>query len=108
MTTAKPAPHAPPREIRVSIKRDRLTLVWADDREDVFEAGVLRQNCQSAKVKRLRLAGAAPPVAADVLIAAVSPVGSYAINIAFSDGHDRGIYPWSFLAELAAAAKAIT
>ncbi|WP_163269541.1 gamma-butyrobetaine hydroxylase-like domain-containing protein [Chelativorans alearense] len=108
MTADEPSPQAPPREIRVSTKRDRLTLVWADGREDVLEAVVLRQNCQSAKAKHLRLMGTALPPAVDVRIAAVNPVGSYAINIAFSDGHDRGIYPWSFLAELTADTKAIT
>jgi DUF971 family protein len=40
-----------------------------------------------------------------VAIAEVRPVGGYAINIAFSDGHDRGIYPWSFLAQLAEGNK---
>ena len=32
-------------------------------------------------------------------------VGSYAINIAFSDGHDRGIYPWAYLREIAIEAE---
>jgi DUF971 family protein len=40
-----------------------------------------------------------------VAIAEVRPVGGYAINIAFSDGHDRGIYPWRFLARLAEGNK---
>ncbi|WP_159591409.1 gamma-butyrobetaine hydroxylase-like domain-containing protein [Chelativorans xinjiangense] len=118
MTTHEPSPREalaahgiplpPPREVRVSTERDRLTLVWGDGRQDVFEARTLRQNCQSAKAKRLRLTGTTIGPAADLAIASVSPIGTYAINIAFSDGHDRGIYPWSFLAELAAGAKAIT
>ena len=33
-------------------------------------------------------------------VTAVAPIGDYAINIAFSDGHARGIYPWSYLLEL--------
>ena len=36
----------------------------------------------------------------EVTILAVDPMGHYGINIAFSDGHARGIYPWSYLAEL--------
>ncbi len=31
------------------------------------------------------------------------PVGRYALNLVFSDGHDRGIYPWAWLRELATA-----
>lgn len=29
-------------------------------------------------------------------------IGRYAVNLGFSDGHDRGVYPWSLLAEIAA------
>jgi DUF971 family protein len=80
-------------------------VVWPDGREASFEAAQLRRNCQSAKAKHLRLTGADIPSSADVVISEVRPVGGYAINIAFSDGHDRGIYPWSFLAQLAEGNK---
>lgn len=33
----------------------------------------------------------------DVAILAVEPVGSYAIQFKFSDGHDTGIYSWDLL-----------
>ena len=33
----------------------------------------------------------------DVEIVAIEPVGSYAIQPRFSDGHDTGIYSWSYL-----------
>lgn len=36
----------------------------------------------------------------DVEITAIEPVGTYAINLVFSDGHDTGIYTWSYLYEL--------
>ena len=36
-----------------------------------------------------------------VKIAAVEPVGHYAIRIVFDDKHDTGIYSWSYLRELA-------
>jgi DUF971 family protein len=35
-----------------------------------------------------------------VLIVAVEPVGHYAIKPIFSDGHESGIYSWSYLHEL--------
>ncbi len=35
----------------------------------------------------------------------MTAVGNYAINIAFSDGHDRGIYPWALLQEFAVRLK---
>ena len=36
----------------------------------------------------------------DVGIAAVEPVGNYAIQIRFDDGHDTGIYSWELLYRL--------
>lgn len=33
----------------------------------------------------------------DVTITAIEPVGQYAIQLRFSDGHDTGIYSWDLL-----------
>jgi DUF971 family protein len=33
-------------------------------------------------------------------LAAIEPVGAYALNLVFSDGHRRGIYPYEMLAAL--------
>ena len=35
-----------------------------------------------------------------VRIQSIDPVGNYAIRIVFDDGHDTGIYSWSYLKEL--------
>lgn len=37
-----------------------------------------------------------------VLIDALDPVGHYAVQPRFSDGHDSGIYTWDYLYELGA------
>jgi DUF971 family protein len=36
----------------------------------------------------------------EVSITAVDPVGHYAVRLAFSDGHDSGLYSWGYLHEL--------
>ncbi len=36
----------------------------------------------------------------DVGIDAIEPVGTYAVKLVFSDGHDTGLYTWSYLHEL--------
>jgi DUF971 family protein len=36
----------------------------------------------------------------EVNIDAVEPVGVYAVKLAFSDGHDTGIFSWDYLYEL--------
>ena len=35
-------------------------------------------------------------------IKSIEPVGSYAVTLTFSDGHDTGIYSWEYLYELGA------
>ena len=36
----------------------------------------------------------------EVGVAAVEPVGVYAVKLAFTDGHDTGIFSWDYLYEL--------
>ncbi len=36
----------------------------------------------------------------DVEIKEIEPVGNYAVKLAFSDGHDTGLYSWEYLHEL--------
>jgi DUF971 family protein len=36
----------------------------------------------------------------DVVVTKVDPVGQYAVRLVFDDGHDTGLYTWSFLHEL--------
>jgi DUF971 family protein len=36
----------------------------------------------------------------DVLIEAIEPVGHYAVQPRFSDGHDSGIFTWAYLYQL--------
>ena len=38
----------------------------------------------------------------DIGIKGIEPVGSYAVTLTFSDGHDTGIYSWDYLYELGA------
>lgn len=37
-----------------------------------------------------------------VNISAIDPVGSYAVRLHFDDGHNTGLYSWSYLYELGA------
>lgn len=62
----------------------------------------LRSACRCAHCRRAQIDGAFPNQFPSVVIVGVTPIGHYALNLEFSDGHARGIYPWSYLAELAA------
>jgi DUF971 family protein len=66
-----------------------------------INAATLWLHCPSALRRRQRLDGRVPDAPAGIRITRVTPMGNYALNIAFSDGHDRGVYPWALLARLA-------
>lgn len=38
----------------------------------------------------------------DIELLSLTPVGNYAVQPAFSDGHDSGLYSWAYLYELGA------
>jgi prepilin-type processing-associated H-X9-DG protein len=61
----------------------------------------LREACRCAYCRRARIEGAFRCAEEPVLIESCATIGHYGVNIAFSDGHARGIYPWAYLAELA-------
>jgi DUF971 family protein len=74
--------------------------------EGSFElsARTLRAACRCASCRAAERAGAPVLPASDVEVVRVNEVGGYALQLCFSDGHERGIYPWSYLAALAVSA----
>lgn len=90
-----------PAEIRLSQNRQRLRLVYGAKTYEL-EAEFLRVFSPSAEV-RGHAAGqeVLQTGKRDVTITALSQVGNYALRIAFSDGHDTGLYDWDYLYDLA-------
>jgi DUF971 family protein len=78
-----------------------LEILWEDGASTALTARLLRASCRSAPATRERIEGRQPEPAADITITGLASVGRYAVNLAFSDGHARGIYPWAYLRELA-------
>jgi DUF971 family protein len=80
-----------------------LAIEWADGHRSVYAVRMLRLCCGCASCidewtgeQRLDPAG----VPEDVHPLRVAPVGRYGIQIAWSDGHETGIYPFRRLREL--------
>ena len=92
-----------PTELR--LREDRRSLRVAFDTGEAFDlpAEYLRIASPSAEVQ-----GHSPaerktvPGKRDVAIARIESVGNYAVKLIFDDGHDTGIYGWSYLHELGA------
>lgn len=86
--------------LQVSEDLTRLTMRWLDGPSSELSAQILRQEARDAASVRARY-DHGPFAAPDSLqITALEPVGGFGVNIHFSDGHDRGIYPFVYLKEL--------
>jgi DUF971 family protein len=92
-----------PSEIRLRRKARVLQVSFADGEQFQLPFEYLRVYSPSAEVK-----GHAPGQEVlqvgkeNVLITGVEPVGNYAVQLIFDDGHDSGLYSWDVLYDLGA------
>jgi DUF971 family protein len=103
MSALMAKPVAAPTAYSLSRELDRLDLTMAQGQQIQLAAGRLRAGCKCAGCVRARIDGVFPDRFDGIAIVQVAPIGDYAINIGFSDGHARGIYPWGYLLQLSAA-----
>lgn len=90
-----------PTEIRLSKDRRRLTVRFDDGADFPLSAEYLRVLSPSAEVQgHSRDQRVTVPGKKEVSITAVDPVGNYAVRLTFSDGHNTGIFSWSYLRRL--------
>jgi DUF971 family protein len=78
-----------------------LALTWSDCGTMRIGAATLRRASRAATEIRRQADGIELTIRSGLYVAAIEPIGNYALRLFFSDGHDRGIYPWSYLRELA-------
>lgn len=88
--------------VEIAVGGYALFVVGTDGRRRVIAANLLWAECPSAAGRARRIRGLDKRPPDRLSIVAAQQIGTYGVNIAFSDGHDRGIYPWSYLATLAA------
>jgi DUF971 family protein len=100
-------PVAPPDSIDLSVNGRALRLAWQDRRIDV-PGRMLRLACRCAHCLRARYDGRFIDDVGDIAIVVVSRMGNMGLNIGFSDGHARGIYPWPYLQEIAERAASLS
>jgi DUF971 family protein len=90
---------SPPQSIDVN-ERNELVIAWADGKVSVVTSLELRDACPCAGcieegTGRKILDRVTLP--ADIRPLRLEPVGNYAIQIQWSDGHGSGIYTWETL-----------
>lgn len=90
-----------PTQIALVADHTALALTWPDGATSHLAATALRRASRAASEIRRQAEGIELAVEPDLKVSAFEPVGTYALRLFFSDGHDRGIYPWPYLRELA-------
>ena len=96
-----PAQRPWPLELRLDSAKKVLTVSFDTGESFALQAEYLRVESPSAEVKG-HGPGQKKVVTGkqDVAIAALEPVGNYAVRIRFDDGHDTGLFSWDYLLEL--------
>ncbi len=90
-----------PIEIKLRTRSRQLEVLFDDGNRFALSFEYLRVHSPSAEVK-----GHGPGQGVlvtgkeSVAIRAVEPIGRYAVKLVFDDGHDTGLYSWSYLYEL--------
>jgi DUF971 family protein len=95
----------PPDEVRLSRGTRTFELVWPE-RTLRFDFAELRRACRCADCTAKRRVCRSIEAADDIDIVAIQPLGAGALQLVFSDGHERGIYPWPYLIEIALTREA--
>ena len=100
-----------------------LVIGWSDGMRRRYTASALRTACPCATCREKKSAEASKPPAGSKIKGALlpvlsvqearpttiehmRPVGNYAYNIGFSDGHDSGIFTFDYLLELGVSIEA--
>lgn len=90
-----------PTEIKLHQVSRILEVAFADGKRFEFPCEFLRVYSPSAEVRGHGPGQEVLQVGKkDVEITRIEPVGSYAVVLVFSDGHDSGIYSWDYFYDI--------
>jgi DUF971 family protein len=79
-----------------------LELTWQDHTTARLPHPLLRLRCRCAGCEQLfRQSGRRAEVSPDIRLDDIRVVGDKGLNLVFTDGHGRGIFPWAYLREIA-------
>jgi DUF971 family protein len=90
-----------PTELRLDTSKSMLTVSYDTGESYRLPAEYLRVESPSAEVQGHSAEQKQLVIGKEqITIAALEPVGNYAIRIVFDDGHDTGLFSWDYLHEL--------
>jgi prepilin-type processing-associated H-X9-DG protein len=115
-----PDPRKKPTSVKIHVSNGTgVDITWADGHASHYEFAYLREECPCAtcndeREKKRAFKSVAPGFASSPVLPMFKPkprakaatqVGSYAIQISFTDGHSTGIYSYDHLRNLCPCAE---
>jgi DUF971 family protein len=94
-----------PTPSEIALDKGVLAVAWSDGHRTRFPLRLLRERCPCAGcVDEWTGKRTVDPqtIPADIRPLEMTPVGRYAVQIGWSDGHSTGIYSWDLLLKLEA------
>jgi prepilin-type processing-associated H-X9-DG protein len=113
-------PRKKPTSVKIHVSKGAgVDVVWADGHASHYEFAYLREECpcatcNDAREKKASLGELAPSLQSSPALPMFKPkaraqaatqVGSYAIQISFTDGHSTGIYSYDHLRNICPCAE---
>ena len=86
----------PPTNITFKKGEAGITITWKNGANSIISGSELRRYCACSECRARKVVGINLINVSSELVE-VSLMGRNALNVKFSDGHERGIYPWPYL-----------
>lgn len=93
----------PPQKLHSSREHQQLIIVWQDGQEHAIDYRQLRAACRCASCRADHTSGKIQLIPVDLQLEKINNLGQ-GLQFIFSDGHQRGIFPWQYLFEIGSQA----
>ncbi len=89
-----------PVEVRNDRENGRVIIKWDDDLRLQYPLDDLRNACPCAECRGHSPGEVEPPQVSGVALLKIEEVGAYALRFSWSDGHQTGLYTWTYLEKI--------
>jgi DUF971 family protein len=93
------------KDVTINLKEQILTIIWGDDHQSTYTLYGLRKSCPCADCRggHAKMGDYPQPqiftkhTVERLSVSQIQPVGNYALQIFWGDGHNAGFYAWDML-----------
>jgi DUF971 family protein len=92
--------HLTPVEVLLNNSTSSLEITWSDGDKSNLSGASLRRYCACSGCRSRKVIGT-ELITDSGKIEKIQLMGSTGLQIVFADGHDRGVFPWSYIHAIA-------